>query len=179
MSEILHRSSELETGSGRTLHGLAIPYGVTRQVRDGDGDWYKERLTEGAFARSIRERGHKVRLLAQHNERAMPVGKATALTESPAGLHAELEVARTAAGDDLLELVRTGVVDSFSIGFVGLQGHWDSDDAYVRTECALREVSAVWNPAYPEARINGIRSGDSFPLIPRGRAVAWLTLTDW
>ena len=103
-----------------------MPYNVTSVVRDG-GYSYKERVEPGACGRSIRERGSKIRLFTQHDRGKLPIGKATELTEKLDGLHAAFEVANTRDGDDALELVKTGVVDSFSIGFKGVQERRDGD----------------------------------------------------
>src|SRR5689334_502174 len=112
-SEILYRSAELATGTGRTVFGIAVPYGVTAQVRDRGGAPYKERIEYGACARSIELRGHKVRLFVMHDRGRLPIGKPVELREETRGLHCAFEIANTTAGNDALELVRSGVIDSF------------------------------------------------------------------
>lgn len=167
---ILYRSTELTPGTGREIFGRAVPYGVTIDVTDFDGARYRERFEYGAFARTIRERGHKVKLLDHHNRRKLAVGRAVDLREESDGLHSAFEVANTRDGDELLELVRTGVVDSFSIGFEPVRDRRERDangDLVVRLEVKLHEVSAVNFPAYEDALIGGVRSELSIP-----RAVA-------
>ena len=174
MSNILFRNAELTPGTGRTVHGVAVPYGQVAEVNDG-GRPYRERFEFGAFGRSIAERGHKVRLLTQHDHRKLPVGRALELREERDGLYASFEVARTSDGDDLLELVRSGLVDSFSVGFSPVRDRRDGD-IVTRVEASLREVSAVSEPAYPGAAIAGVRSQ---LIIPRGLAEAQLLVMDW
>lgn len=175
MSNILFRSAELTPGTGRTIHGVVVPYGQVAEVSDG-GRPYRERFEFGACDRSIRERGSKVRLFTGHETRKLPIGKAVELREHHDGLHAAFEVAATRDGDDALELVRSGTVDSFSIGFRGIRERRDGD-VVVRTEIALMEVSLVGMPAYAGATVAGVRSQ---PLvIPRSVAQARLALLDW
>ncbi|TPW98034.1 HK97 family phage prohead protease [Mycolicibacterium fortuitum] len=172
---ILFRSAELSPGSGRTIHGVVVPYGQVTEVSDG-GRPYRERIDFGACDRSIRERGSKIRLFTGHETRKLPIGKAVELREHYDGLHAAFEVAATRDGDDALELVRSGTVDSFSIGFRGIRERRDGD-VVVRTEIALMEVSLVGIPAYAGATVTGVRSQ---PLVvPRSVAQARLSLLDW
>ena len=53
------------------------------------GQRYAETFRRGAFARSIAERGTKIKLLKQHDREAMPLGVATLLREDAAGLYGE------------------------------------------------------------------------------------------
>ena len=169
---ILYRSTELASGSGREIFGRAVPYGVTiDNILDSTGEAIRERFELGAFSRSIRERGHKVKLLTSHDRRKLAVGRAVDLREESDGLYSSFEVANTRDGDELLELVRTGVVDSFSIGFQPVRDRRERDrvngDLVTRLEAKLIEVSAVNFPAYEGALIGGVRSELSIP-----RAVA-------
>lgn len=162
MTAVLLRStgslSLRSTGDGRTVHGLAVPFGVVAEVSDGYGT-YKEEFAPGAFARSIEQRGSKIKLFTQHETRRFPIGRAVHLEERPDGLHAAFYVSATRAGDDALELIRDGVVDAFSIGFAPIHQR-RRGDVTVRTEAALREVSLVHSPAYEGALVAGVRSAD-------------------
>lgn len=163
---LLYRSAELSPGGGREIYGVAVPYDVAIDVRDVDGQQIREQFAYGAFERSIQERGHKVRLLTSHNRHKLAVGRAAELREEHEGLHASFEVARTRDGDELLELVKTGVVDSFSVGFEPVRDH-RKGGLVIRLEAKLWEVSAVNFPAYEGAQIAGVRSQ---PIIPRAVA---------
>lgn len=175
---ILYRSSaDLTPGSGRTVYGTVVPYGAVAEVSDGGSRPYRERFEFGAFDRSIRERGSKVRLFTGHETRKLPIGRAVELHERSEGLHAAFEIAATRDGDDALELVRSGVVDSFSIGFRGIRERIDGD-VVVRIEAALMEVSLVGLPAYAGAAVAGVRSPQSL-VIPRAVAEARRSLMDW
>lgn len=175
MTSILFRTATLESGEGRRVFGRVVPYNETITVDDGHGE-YRERFAPGAFRRSITERGHKLRLFVGHSTRMLPIGKATSLRDEPDGVHAEFLVADTAAGNETLELVRSGVADSFSVGFRGVREHRDNG-VTVRTEAALYEVSLVGIPAYSGAQVAGVRAAQL--VIPRSVALARVQLFDW
>ena len=157
-----HLDLEIRTrGEGRTIFGLAVPFDTPTPIRDRMGT-YDEVFRMGAFADTIRERGDRVKFLANHDRQTMPLGKATMLREDPAGLVGEFEVARTEAGEEVLELVRMGALDALSIGFVPVEslGREGRDPVVERTAVKLLEVSAVAFPAYEGALIAGVRSED-------------------
>lgn len=160
MSELISRAfADLEVRAdttGRTIHGIVVPFGVTARVSDG-GPSYEEQFQRGAFAKTIAERGARVKLLSQHEARRNPLGRATLLREDAAGLYGEFAVSRTTAGDEALELVRDGALDAFSVGFSPIK-HRKEGKVTVRTEVALREASLVTFPAYQDAVVTGVRS---------------------
>jgi len=140
---------------GRTVGGIVVPFDTEARVSDG-GKPYRERFQRGAFKRTIDRNGvDRVKFLYQHNSHE-PIGRATLLREDPPGLYGEFRVSRVADGEKALELIRDGVIDSFSVGFAPVK-HKRDGDVIVRTEVALREVSAVTFPAYEDARITGLR----------------------
>ncbi len=83
LSNILYRNADLTPGAGRTVFGIAIPYGQVADVSDGDGRVIRERFEFGACRRTISERGSKIKLLAQHDHRRFPIGKATCSRNAP------------------------------------------------------------------------------------------------
>jgi HK97 family phage prohead protease len=161
MTERLTRATpaDLELrGDGRTVVGIAVPYDAPTEIRDGYGA-YTETFVRGAFARTIAERGDRVKFLASHNRQTFPLGRATLLREDPTGLYLEARVSKTAAGDEALELIRDGALDGLSIGFAPIRDQWSTDRQTVtRLEARLHEVSAVSFPAYDGAVIAGVRS---------------------
>lgn len=152
-------ASDLEVradNGGRTVSGIVVPFGKTAMVSDG-GAPYREEFQRGAFTETIRQRGTKVKLLSQHNSRNNPLGRASMLREDEAGLYGEFQVSRTTAGDEALELLKDGALDSFSVGFAPIR-HVKRDKVTVRTEVALREASLVTFPAYEDALVQAVRS---------------------
>ena len=144
---------------GRTVAGIAVPFGVTARVRDGAGPPYDEAFAAGSFARTIRERGDRVKFLVNHDARALPIGRALLLREDAAGLYAEFRVSQTQAGDEALELLRDGTLDGLSVGFRPISERIERG-VTVRTEVRLDEVSACAFAAYDDARVLAVRSAD-------------------
>lgn len=165
---------ELRGGDGRTVAGLAVPFDVPADIAE-PGRSYRETFQRGAFSRTIAERADRVKFMAMHDRQRLPVGRASLLREDSAGLYGEFRVSKTAAGDELLELVRDGAVDGLSIGFRPLRDRWSPDHAQVeRLEVALAEVSAVAFPAYETALVSAVR--DEGPRISASDALARLAL---
>jgi Escherichia/Staphylococcus phage prohead protease len=136
---------------GRTLAGLAVPYGVEVRV----GTRFTERFTFGAFADA---RPEDVPVLATHDHEDLPIGRAITLTETPAGLETELRVSKTAAGDDVLELVKDGAVTGLSVGFLPVEDRWNPARTVVeRVKAKLVELSLTAFPQYQDARIVAVR----------------------
>jgi HK97 family phage prohead protease len=169
MTDLLFRStpspaSPMRSDSaGRTVFGIVVPFNDPATVNDGAGE-YREQFTPGSFARTIAQRGHKVRLHVMHDAaKSLPVGKATELEERPEGLFGAFSVPHTRAGDDLLTAIAEGLADSFSIGFTPIAAQTRAG-IVTRTEVALREVSVVHTPAYAAATIAGVRSGSPSPV---------------
>ena len=154
-SELVIRDAEDGT-DGRTLYGTVVPYGEVARVDDGLGA-YDEMFAPGAFTRSLAQRSDKVKLFTQHDRSRLPIGRLVDYDEHDRGLDAAFFIPEHTAGDDVLSLVREGVVDSFSVGFRGIKDH-DDNGVKVRTEAAIGEVSVVHSPAYAGAALAGIRS---------------------
>lgn len=152
------------SGDGRTIVGRVVPYDVPTTVLDG-GRLVTEVFRYGALSRSIAERGDKVRLFVMHDRQRLPIARASSLVESADGVMGEFPVPDTAAGNDVLELVRGGVVDGLSVGFRPVKDRWNRDRSEVeRLEVALHEVSVVHDPAYDTARVVGVRAAPSLPV---------------
>jgi uncharacterized protein len=141
--------------TGRTIAGIIVPFDVVARVSDG-GAPYNESFQRGAFAKTIADRGDRVKLLYQHNS-LEPIGRATLLEERDGGLYGEFQVSNVSRGDTALELVNDGVIDSFSVGFSGMKAE-KRGGVTVRTEVKLREASLVTFPAYDTARISAVRA---------------------
>lgn len=153
-----------DSGEGRTIYGVVVPYNRETMVNDGFGA-YRESFAPGAFARSIAERGSKVKLFINHEKQRLPVGRAMSLEDRSDGLYGEFLMAATGRGQEALSLVKDGIVDSFSVGFRGVSpDHAEvrqlaaAGKPVVRTEAAIWEASLVGMPAYEDALVGGIRS---------------------
>lgn len=143
-------------GDGRTVHGIVVPYGQVARVSDG-GPSYKEAFRQGAFAKSLSDRGDRpIQLLAQHDSRQFPVGRSVGFDDTTDGLRGAFRMLNSRAGNEALEAAREQVV-SFSVGFRPITAE-KSGGVTIRTEAALREVSLVTFPAYDGAVVSGVRA---------------------
>lgn len=160
MNPIIHRSvsTALEVRAAqRTIVGRAMPYNSPTEIYS-QGSTFREVFRPGAFARSIAQRGDKVRLLANHDQRSFPIGKPDRLYELADGLYLEARMAPTRDGDEALALVADGYVTGLSVGFREVDAIWDREGTREVREAALHEISLVAFPAYEDAQVVGIRS---------------------
>jgi HK97 family phage prohead protease len=165
-------------GDGRTLAGIVAPFDTPTEIHDYDGR-YTELIDRHAFDVTIRERGpDRVKLLAMHDSKNLPIGRATVLRPEARGLFGEMRISETDKGDEVLTLVRDGALDGLSIGFRSIRDRW-SPDKSIRTqlEIKLEEISVVAFPAYEKARIEAVRAATTPHLIAARRRLHELRRT--
>jgi HK97 family phage prohead protease len=117
-------------------------------------------INRGAFTKSIQESFPKgrIKVLWQHME---PLGMPTEMYEDDKGLFVKGKISKTRLGDEAIELMKDGVIDSMSIGFRIPQNKSTYDqETGVRfiNEVMLHEFSLVTFPANPEAIVTGVKS---------------------
>lgn len=138
---------EVRDAERREIYGRIIPYGEEIRVR-GRPERFVRGAVDGVDPATVR-------LLAQHRE---PIGRMISLEERDDGAYATFRVSRTRTGDEMLQLVADGVIDSFSPGFIpGDQ----AADGTIRRLRALPEVSLVTFPAYSQAKVLAIREEET------------------
>lgn len=141
----------LASDDSRTLEGLAVPY--ERETKLGTG--YYETIALDAYQPDGGV--GQIKLLWRHDE---VIGAGTAVS-SPDGVPIQARISQTSAGDDAYQLLKDGVVDSLSIGFIPLEYEetWDDDgNLHVRQKLIdIKEVSLVPWPAYDEAKVTKVR----------------------
>lgn len=113
-----------------------------------------ETIAPGAFSRSLKSR-NDVRMYVNHDDNMVLASRRSGtlkLEEDAKGLRVQATMPETSYARDLVELIRTGVVDSMSFGFSVPRGgdSWSEDGAQRRlNEVRLHEVSVVTGvPAY-------------------------------
>jgi HK97 family phage prohead protease len=151
-----------DDGDGRTLVGVAAPYGTPVTIHEG-GRTYIETFVRGAFADDTTNPG-TIPLTARHpgSNDVLPIGRTLALREEPDGLHGEWHVSDTTFGTEVLTLVRDGAISGLSVGFIEGTDRWSSDKRTVqRVRAHLDHIAVVRVPAYPTARIAFVRAGAS------------------
>jgi len=119
--------------------------------KDSDGDI----IRPGAYAKTIKENGDRVRYIYQHNM-AQPLGKMRMLEEDDKGLLFEAEIAKTTLGNDVMELMKLGVITENSVGILPMQKEFKGDYREI-TEVKLYEVSAVTLAANDQAKIMDVK----------------------
>lgn len=86
-------------------------------------------------------------ILAGHDYWSFPIGKATDLLIEGGRLLFKMVFATTEKGQEALQLVKEGVLNAFSVGFIAKE--WADGDTISRAE--LLEISLVSVPANPNA----------------------------
>jgi len=132
----------------RTFTGYASTWDV-----DQGGDL----IVKGAFTKTLKEAGNRVKVLWQHHE---PIGRPVEMAEDNKGLLVTAKVSNTRLGDEALELMRDEVIDRMSIGYMIPEGKSDynADGVRVIRELMLKEFSLVTFPMNEAAVITGVKS---------------------
>lgn len=143
----------------RHIELVVIPYGEETVV-GYNGRPCREVIERGAFD-GIENRPGRVKANRSHDER-LTFGRALSFHPSrDEGLVAVIKVARTALGDETLELVDDGCLDA-SAGFVPMDGgmQWMQRSAYRITKGYLRHIALVPEAQYAGARVLSVRSAE-------------------
>ena len=153
-TELITRSVIIERANtdARTIEGRAVPYNDLIELWDG--------LFEKFAPGSVRADDQQPKLFWQHRE---PIGVLTAIEDRADGCWITAKISSTPRGDEALTLVRDGVLDRLSVGFLPVKDEVIDDTkakttTITRLEVLLREVSIVSFPAYPAAKITDVRS---------------------
>ena len=176
MTDLQTRAFQVRTDDAaepRTVRGLAVPYGVEIELFDG----YFETIAPGALADRA-EDATSLKLVWRHDE---PIGLIISITETDAGIEIEARFSDTQAARDAYQLVRDGVIDRFSIGFVPLAFERTEDEAGIHTTITsldLREVSLVPFPAYDGAAVTEVRTQPTERTTPMTDAPAYALASD-
>lgn len=128
----------------RTITGIAVPYGQTANIGA-----YQERFAPGAI-----DSVDDVKLFYGHTE---PIGKVIEGRDTETGFEITAKLTEgVQRADEVLALMRDGVLNKFSVGFVPLESERDGNTV-IRTKVALKETSIVPFPAYEGANITEVR----------------------
>ena len=152
MNKILYKQSPLgEVADIDEKNGLVKGYGSYFDNVDSDKDIIKR----GAYKKTIEENGSRVKYYYQH-KLDQPLGKLTELYEDDKGLMFVAEIPKTTLGNDVLELMKAGVLTENSVGIMPIQK--EIKDGYREiTEAKLYEISAVSLAANDEAKILDVK----------------------
>ena len=131
--------------------GIVKGYGSVFGNIDSDGDI----ITKGAYTKTIKENGSRVRYLYQHNM-DWPLGKMINLYEDEKGLVFEAEIPKTRLGKDVMQLIKAGVVTENSVGILPINKGMANGYRELR-EVKLFEISAVTLAANDQALILDVK----------------------
>lgn len=117
-------------------------------------------VERGAFARTISEGLAKsgVPILVLHNDQWLPVGRSLELREDDVGLYIKGRISPTSMGNDVRILIRDGVLDELSIGYVPIRHEMREGKRHL-FEVELPEISVVIWAANSAAKITGYKGG--------------------
>lgn len=158
-------------GDGRTVEGIAVPYGRPQRIYDG----LVEQFARGAFNHQL-QAAHRVKFTREHGMLGGTlIGRGEEMRDDASGLWVALRVSATPTGDETLELIRDGALDELSIGFRESRNRTLPDGTIERTRANLFEVASVLRGAYGQAaRIKALRaegSDDGEPVVNETAAV--------
>ena len=124
-----------------TVEGVAVPFGDIIDTWDGAETFDRECEFQGL---------DEAKLCFEHGE---TIGRITNAESTDDGLHITARISDTARGRDAMTLIRDGVLDSFSVGFVPIESQKDRDGITHRRKVRLLETSIVSWPAYQNAKM--------------------------
>lgn len=152
MNTILYKAAPVgELIDADEKAGIIKGYGSYFGNKDSDNDV----ITKGAYKKTIAENGDRVKYLYQHDMN-QPIGKMTELYEDDKGLVFVAEIAKTQLGNDVVELMKSGVITENSVGIMPMQKNNKGDYREI-TEVKLYEISAVTLAANDQAKILDVK----------------------
>jgi HK97 family phage prohead protease len=151
--------------SERIIEGIAVPFGVVTTVRDDPvGPSYRETIERSA-ADGLDPTSVLVDYLTDPptsyntHQGSRLVGRGVSGSAQADGYHFAARVAQTAAGDELLELARSGVLTDMSVMFTPRGQYTRPDGVVARTAIDISRVTIVPRGAYPGATVTAVRAG--------------------
>lgn len=132
---------------GRTVSGYASVFGN----RDKVGDI----VQAGAFAKTLKERGKRVKVFYNH---MYPIGMPVKIAEDEKGLYTESVLSKTARADEILELIKDGVIDEMSFAYEVIDHKPMQNGGRILKELKLFEYGFVDFGANEKAQIVGVKS---------------------
>jgi HK97 family phage prohead protease len=139
-------------GDDGTIEGYGSTFG-------GLPDSYGDVVQKGAFAKTLHDRGAKVKMLWQHRSDS-PIGVWDSMQEDSHGLKMTGRLLLSVQqGREAYELLKAGAIEGLSIGYIPVQQDFDAKTG-INTikEVKLLETSVVTFPANTSATITAVKS---------------------
>lgn len=127
---------------------------------------FREQILPGAFSKSLAE-SKDIRCLYSHDDGnllARTSNQSLSFIDGEDGLRFRFNAPETTLGNDVLTMVRSGLLSGCSFGFSTISDQWHlvgGEEVRDLIEVRLYEVSIVGTPAYPASRVSK-RSLSSF-----------------
>jgi len=149
---------ELRGPGGRTVHGLAVPYGAPARVNSNDYGPVMEQFERGA----VNTRAPSELLAGHPGGLRLPVGTGT-LAERSDGAYGTWQLNPGGLADHVAAMIARGEADGLSVGFNPLPGGSEFDARarhVIRRRVAIDHVALVDRAlaAYPSAKVLSLRS---------------------
>jgi hypothetical protein len=151
-----------------TLYGYAARFNSPTVIDSWEGK-FVEQIVRGAFKKTLKERGDRVKVLFNHGFDPSigdkPLGRPSSMVEDDKGLAVEVPLDDTSYNRDLIPLLKSGALDGMSFRFSVKRETWEEPDNElpIRTlhEVALYEFGPVTFPAYA-ATSAGVRGREGY-----------------
>lgn len=122
----LRTASDGSTGTGRRLEGIAAVFNTDTHIRSHEGD-FLERITRGAFAKSIRDNPHPLMQWDHGRDSRVgttPIGAYDTLREDPEGLFVSGELFDNPVVEPVRQAIEAGAVRGMSISMQVIRDEW-------------------------------------------------------
>jgi HK97 family phage prohead protease len=125
----------------------------------GNRDSGDDIIEKGAFTKTIKEDFDRIKILSQHNDCELPIGKPLELREDEKGLFIKGKISDTHKGRDIKTLLKDGVLNELSIGYDAVVFDFESEEGVRRLkEIKLWEISIVTWAMNEQATILDVKS---------------------
>jgi Escherichia/Staphylococcus phage prohead protease len=172
-------------GDGRTITGVAAPFGIPATIGSHDGPPVRVMLAAGAFSRAVKA-PDRVELRFEHaadGDITGVVGHGIRLAETDDRLEGSWRAYPTLVGDQALAMIEAGSARGLSVGFYERAAHTDPETGTrIITKAHLVEVSLTREPAWTDAAVlqvasamQNLRPGRDDSLDQRLRAAGFLS----
>ena len=145
-SKVTIAAAEGDTPS-RIIEGVAVPYNVIATVSGGEQVMF--------LPGSLPVDGKAPRLLESHDGSKI-IGIVTARMDDEEEMRYAARISATKQGDDVIELIKDGALDSVSVGVDPIDAEYNDAGVLVISKASWRELSIVAEPAFEGATIDSI-----------------------
>ena len=145
-SKVAIAAAEGDTPS-RIIEGVAVPYNVIATVSGGEQVMF--------LPGSLPVDGKAPRLLESHDGSKI-IGIVTARMDDEEEMRYAARISATKQGDDVIELIKDGALDSVSVGVDPINAEYNDAGVLVISKASWRELSIVAEPAFEGATIDSI-----------------------